>query len=83
MKIRLTNKYFIEVTRDSFLLKEYGSTGKDIVGLYPTLNKAVNGAGNLILMEEAGEETITLEEYQYRLESIKEDLMTGVYEYEN
>lgn len=81
MKIRLTNKYYIEVTRDSFLLKEYGSVGKDIVGLYPTLNKAVNGACNLILMEKTGEETITLEEYQYRLQSIKEYLMTGVYGY--
>lgn len=83
MKIRLTNKYYIEVTRDSFLLKEYGSVGKDIVGLYPTLNKAVNGAANLILMEEVGDNYITLHEYQYRLLDVKDDLMTGVYDYGN
>lgn len=83
MKIKLTEKYFIEVTKNSFLIKEMNATGKDVVSFYNTMDQALNGAANLILMEEVGDNYITLHEYQYRLLDVKDDLMTGVYGYGN
>lgn len=83
MKIKLTEKYYIDVQKNSFLLKEHDAPGKDIISLHPTMKQAVNSAANLILMEEVGNNFITLSEYQYRLQDIIDDLLEGVYSYGN